>query len=388
MQIVLIITGGIGGVVALVVAYRKQRIAEDAHRWADETNLREATKLFNERFTAASAQLGHESAAVRLAGVYAIAGLADDWRTGRQTCVDVLCAYLRMPYQPDPEAATAPAWKEGEQQVRWSIMSIIRDHLQDHTDRPEQQARTWQGLNLNFTGAHFDGGNFNGAHFDGGTVRFGEATFSGGAVGFTGATFSGGTVGFTGATFSGGTVWFDGATFSGCEVGFSKAEFSGGAVLFGGAKFSGSTVWFHEAKFSGSTVWFDGAEFSGGDVNFSEAEFSGGKVKFSGAKFSGGKVKFSGAKFSGGEVWFDGAKFSGGEVWFDGAKFSGGTVKFDSATFSGSMIDFTRASGEHPLAFDARATLVPGLLLPTYDAAVEQGDRDDSPSSVESQQDG
>jgi hypothetical protein len=41
-------------------------------------------------------------AAVRLAAVYAMAGLADDWEENRQTCVDVLCAYLRMPYPPDP----------------------------------------------------------------------------------------------------------------------------------------------------------------------------------------------------------------------------------------------------------------------------------------------
>src|SRR5690349_1344977 len=68
VRIVLIVIGGLGGVVALVVAYRKQRIAEGDSR-------RENTKLFNERFTAASGQLGHDSAAVRLAGVYAMAGL-------------------------------------------------------------------------------------------------------------------------------------------------------------------------------------------------------------------------------------------------------------------------------------------------------------------------
>ena len=34
-----------------------------------------------------------QPAAVRLAGMYAMAGLADDWKENRQTCVDVLCAY-------------------------------------------------------------------------------------------------------------------------------------------------------------------------------------------------------------------------------------------------------------------------------------------------------
>ena len=36
-----------------------------------------------------------------------MAGLADDWKQNRQTCVDVLCAYLRLPYDPDP-GQTAP----------------------------------------------------------------------------------------------------------------------------------------------------------------------------------------------------------------------------------------------------------------------------------------
>jgi hypothetical protein len=31
-----------------------------------------------------------------------MAGLADDWPENRQTCIDVLCAYLRLPYEPDP----------------------------------------------------------------------------------------------------------------------------------------------------------------------------------------------------------------------------------------------------------------------------------------------
>ncbi|MFD9499878.1 hypothetical protein [Streptomyces sp. NPDC060035] len=34
--------------------------------------------------------LGHDQAAVRLAGVYALARLADDWAEQRQVCIDVL----------------------------------------------------------------------------------------------------------------------------------------------------------------------------------------------------------------------------------------------------------------------------------------------------------
>ena len=69
----------------------------------DRTLAEQRTRTLNERFATAAGQLGSDKPpAVRLAGVYAMAGLADDWPENRQTCVDVLCAYLRMPYEPDP----------------------------------------------------------------------------------------------------------------------------------------------------------------------------------------------------------------------------------------------------------------------------------------------
>jgi hypothetical protein len=46
---------------------------------------------------------GNEAAAVRLAAIYAPARIAADWREQRQVCIDVLSAYLRLPYQPDHE---------------------------------------------------------------------------------------------------------------------------------------------------------------------------------------------------------------------------------------------------------------------------------------------
>jgi hypothetical protein len=69
----------------------------------DRTLAEQRTRTWNERFATAANQLGSDKpAAVRLAGVYAMAGLADDWEANRQTCINVLCAYLRMPYEPDP----------------------------------------------------------------------------------------------------------------------------------------------------------------------------------------------------------------------------------------------------------------------------------------------
>ncbi|MGQ4383750.1 pentapeptide repeat-containing protein [Streptomyces sp. SAS_270] len=160
-----------------IYAYRKQLLAEaDAHR-ADASQLAD-------RYTTAAGQLGHDQAAVRLAGVYALARLADDWQEQRQVCIDVLCAYLRMPYQLDPAAL---GHKEGEREVRLTIIRVIRDHLQQ-PDAPT----SWCKHSFDFTGATFDGGDFTGATFSGGNVYFDRATFSGGNVAFFGATFSGG----------------------------------------------------------------------------------------------------------------------------------------------------------------------------------------------------
>ena len=69
----------------------------------DRTLDEQRERTLNERFATAAGQLGSDKPPeVRLAGVYAMAGLADDWPENRQTCVDVLCGYLRMPYEPDP----------------------------------------------------------------------------------------------------------------------------------------------------------------------------------------------------------------------------------------------------------------------------------------------
>ncbi|KAA9375199.1 pentapeptide repeat-containing protein [Microbispora cellulosiformans] len=308
VKISLAVVGGIGGAVALVVAYRKQRLAEEDNHRAREQNdrareaaRREDTKLYVERFTTAANQLGSDAPAVRLAGVHALAALADDWEGGRQMCIDVLCAYLRMPPEPEPDAGHNLAGHVGwraMREVRATIVRLIAAHLSGNAPI------SWSGADLDFTGVVFDGANFRDAVFSGGLVSFGGAEFSDGLVSFNGAKFSDGTVSFAGAKFSGGTVSFGWAEFSGRLVTFAHAEFSDGRVSFVGAKFSEGLAWFDGAVFSGSRVVFDGAEFSDGGVSFAGAEFSDGLVSFDRAVFSGSLVVFAGAEFSGGLVDF------------------------------------------------------------------------------------
>ncbi|MFF8174673.1 hypothetical protein [Streptomyces chartreusis] len=161
------VVAGAGALVALVVAYRRQRINED-------DALREATRLHTERFTTAVDQLGNESAAVPLGAVHALAGLADDAPTPalRQTCIDVLCAYLRLPYTAEGELADGDAntrhTYQALREVRHTVIRLIRDHLRLLPDH----LHSWRGLRFDFTSVTFDGGDFSGAAFSGGKVTF------------------------------------------------------------------------------------------------------------------------------------------------------------------------------------------------------------------------
>ncbi|MFD5952019.1 hypothetical protein ACFWAZ_38970 [Streptomyces collinus] len=325
------VVAGAGALVALVVAYRRQRVDEvGAHR--------ETTRLHTERFSQAVDKLGSDSPAVRLGGVHALAGLADDAPTHamRQTCIDVLCAYLRLPYPSDPgnladpqPEGNAPTNQQRDahqdkkdryrafREVRHTILRLIGDHYRI----PHGSPGSWQRCDLDLTGVTIDN-----------KMDFGGAVFSGGTVSFAGAVFSDGAVNFGGAVFSDGAVNFGSAVFSGSTVSFTGSVFSGSTVYLGRAVFSGGTIFSDTAVFSGGTVHFGGAVFSGSTVNFGGAVFSGAQVYLRDAVFSGGTVDFAGAKFSGSTVYFDAAEFSDGTVSFGHAKFSDGTVSFDNAT--------------------------------------------------------
>ncbi|SIM82464.1 Pentapeptide repeat-containing protein [Micromonospora cremea] len=286
LKLVFAVVAGTGGVAALLVAYRRQRVAEHtnklaefAHELAHSADVRaELTKalaqaaderaqvdsdrngvrLLNERFANASEQLGSDKAAIRLAGVYAMAGLADDWQEGRQICIDVLCAYLRMPYTP-PEFE---GWKPNtgldphnfvssedfkrdvlasrqEREVRHTVVRLIGAHLR----LPDEFSTSWRGHDFDFTGAVFDGGDLS------------MSTFAGGRASFTRARFAGGEVSFDRASFAGGEVSFEVAEFIAGSVSFTSAKFEDGRVIFDGAIFDRrAEVSLNEGEFAGGVV--------------------------------------------------------------------------------------------------------------------------------------
>lgn len=82
-------------------------------------------------------------------------GLADDWKANRLTCVDVLCAYLRMPYELDPGDTTSAEKQlafRAMREVCHSVIRVITAHLKGAA------AVSWQGPKFDLTGVVFDGG--------------------------------------------------------------------------------------------------------------------------------------------------------------------------------------------------------------------------------------
>lgn len=179
---------GTGGAAALLLAARRQRWAElDLEQKDHDATQRRMTEMY----TKAAEQLGNDKAPVRLAGLYLLERVAQEHRTSRQTIVNVVCAYLRMPFEPgdSPEALQ-------ELQVRRAAQRILKLHLRPAEDG---EAWFWPNIDLDFTGAtlvdlslqycRIRSAVFTGAVFHG-TADFRYAVFATKAE-FTGADFKG-----------------------------------------------------------------------------------------------------------------------------------------------------------------------------------------------------
>jgi hypothetical protein len=271
---------------------------EAQHVQLDRTLAEQRTRTLNERFATAAAQLGSDKPAVRLAGMYAVAGLADDWEENRQTIVNIICAYLRMPFSStapagkfdpdqnfgdlDADEGTSDVWRQ-ERQVRLTAQRILAEHLRDSISWEDEEnfahppiPRFWPNVWLDLAGATLIDFNINDGVVN--YANFRGATFSG-ETWFSGTIFSG-YAEFEGATFSGG-VHFIGTTF---RIGtkFQNAIFSGGAD-FNLASFRGS-AWFSKATFSREAD-FGSATFDSPHVAFGSVTF-GDKVVFDRATFT------------------------------------------------------------------------------------------------------
>jgi uncharacterized protein YjbI with pentapeptide repeats len=351
---------GAGAAVGLMLAFRRQHHQEIATVLTD----RDATeRRITELYTKAVEQLGNDKAPVRLGGLYALERLAQDNPAQRQTIVNVICAYLRMPFsstasasKPAPEATEGPGelatetkartdWNSDtwwqERQVRLTAQRILGEHLRDDRSKDKHSAdspnsRFWPNISLDLVGATLIDFSFENCEIA--NADFSWATFSGDNR-FSGATFDG-FAWFSRATFD-CFVRFDGVTFSGSAV-FAAAVFSTGAdfrwtTFSGDASFGAATadaILFRGATFSREAV-FQVARFRD-DAGFDDAVFDG-TADFCGATFSG-NAGFLGTTFKG-HAGFDDATFEG-NAGFNDASFNG-NARFDAASFNGGESSFS-----------------------------------------------
>jgi uncharacterized protein YjbI with pentapeptide repeats len=390
---------GTGGAVALLLALRRQWLNErdqlhreevadithsHAERVASASEHDAVERRITDLYAKAADQLGNDKAPVRLAGLYALERLAQDNPAQRQTIVNVLCAYLRMPYavtagqeqidgeQDGTEAevggldvGTTPiAEREQERHVRLAAQRVLTGHLR-RRNAPDVET-LWSGMNLDLNGAtlldfdlsHCD---VHDASFDG--ARFlGQASFMDTrfieSVSFRRAQFSDDAsflrvqvdelATFTNARFD-RDADFDGAEFE-SYVDFNRAHFARDAK-FDGARLGGrsSFMWarfglgsfFRRVRFDGQTS-FTESEFSDTAV-FDEASFHSG-ADFARATF-GGSAVFGDTVFAG-EISFNGANFErnalfGGSIFDRRADFSnalfGKWADFSDARFAGEV---------------------------------------------------
>ena len=326
---------GAGAAVGLMLAFRRQHHQEIA---TDLTDRDATERRITELYTKAVEQLGSDKAPVRLGGLYALERLAQDNDAQRQTIVNVLCAYLRMPFAPEApgelldrevaedqgEHATdtetmsdgiGGTWQQ-ERQVRLTAQRILAEHLRKHKLEDRRSTKPpdphyWRDISLDLTGATL----FDFDLVDGALAK----------ANFAGATFSGNAK-FTGATFS-GVVWFNGATFR-SDVWFDKTTFI-------------NIAWFHKATFS-DDAWFIYTTFSFG-ARFRWAVFSG-DARFEGARISG-DAEFNEATFSG-SASFTSATFSR-DALFDGQVFRKHGLSFDRSVITQPDAEHVWPTGWH-----------------------------------------
>lgn len=287
---------GTGAALALLLAVRRQRSAELAlELQADDLAQKEqiatanahdaAERRITDLYTKAVEQLGSEKAPVRLGGLYALERLAQDHVEQRQTIVNVLCAYLRMPYTPntrqtarhvpdlpdvyesslnfspstdEPDRAEFER-REQEGQVRQTAQRILASHLRPMRDRAGEPSspKFWPDIDIDVTGAHLVDFSLNDCEVDAlscnDTTFSGESTFRGlvcNMAFFGGAKFIGGPTSdtfitdFRGAKF-GFDAWFSYSQFAGTPfysaVQFGREGSFKGAIFNNGARFDGAS---------------------------------------------------------------------------------------------------------------------------------------------------
>ncbi|QXV60925.1 hypothetical protein [Amycolatopsis sp. TNS106] len=140
--------GAIAALYGLWLNDRRRRTEEDRHEI-------ERSRISDERFAKSIELLGNEADQVRVGAMHSLAGLARTRPEYRQTVLDVLCAYLRRPFD-HPKFPSDTEWDkenraeaERERLVRRAAERLIRDIL-------PHAGTTGPTLGLNLSDARLD----------------------------------------------------------------------------------------------------------------------------------------------------------------------------------------------------------------------------------------
>jgi uncharacterized protein YjbI with pentapeptide repeats len=398
------VTGLLGAAVAAGLATRRQRsneasvqIARKTQLLATETHALEVQRAdsdvvrqLRERYASAAGQLGDDSSAVRLAGVYAMAALADDWlrrevpSDNAQACVDVLCAYLRAPRSPGTGSSGS-----ADREVRQTIARVIAQHLQ------AEAPSTWSDMRLDFTNSvlHgefiFDGSQFRGpvsfagVEFDGGRASFAKVTFdrTGGApASFRGAQVYG-DVSFTNAVFAqgldlsetrvkGGAITTRGAEFRGALL-LDRLGISEGSILFETATFSSGAAVSLDGSIDTGRVSFTGAVFDNATISVGPLSLDdGGGLVFRGCRLESCRIAGLKVEQGNGTIDFGEAVARGGtEIILEQSSLSGLRLSFKGAQLLGARIRLNEVSA----ADQVHGPWSPGTFTGEWNSAQGQG---------------
>jgi len=257
----------------------------------------------------------------------------------RQQCIDVLCGYLRLPYDPteganhlssrkvteeagSSQVERAYQLRQNDREVRRTIVSVIAARLRATAET------SWSTHNFNFDDAVLEDVDFRGAVFAGRHTHLRGARFTGSrSANFTDVKFVGQHVTFHAARFDNDvlfhntqfatTAYTDHTARAGTS--FVDAVFQRGAD-FTGAEFLGPGTRFLRARFAGEPALFSGASFGADMTDFRETRFEGGRTHFDGVRFAGADTRFDDAVIGGSHITFANTRFDASRTVFDNAR--------------------------------------------------------------------
>lgn len=278
-QSALAATAGLGFGVTLFLSVRRQRTTEDAQATAEKNhgetlNLvrlqveqqrsAELTAL-RTRYKDAAEQMGSTAVAVQVAGVYAMAFLADEWEVPgrsreRQMSIDVLTSSFASDRDPDTHQRPSIENPNADDLTRAIWKSIFQRAYSNNTIQ-----QRWTGADVDLRRKNFAEvklpRSLSLRIFDFGSLHFGESTIP--SLTFNDCEFRDGKVSFVKTQLL-GELKFVRCTFSGGELDLSVcsgADKNAWSITFVDCQFSGADITFNGIGTSNSGVFFHGCTF-------------------------------------------------------------------------------------------------------------------------------